>query len=162
MMRYRRHWCNVCFRPIADIAPTAKLVVVKQLQPRVISMWLGLAYAGGVILFLLWGADAPEVVLLDFQFLPWIVGPAAFAAGGSDLSPSEGGAWAFLILEALIIGSTIWVWFYLIVIEPDAQNGVAMILFPILQYAAVAVFFILAALFGWRARGAGTSNKITS
>ncbi len=108
---------------------------------------------------MLWGADAPDVVLLSFLFLPWIVGPAGLAAIGAKLSPSEGGAWAFLIVEALIIGSTIWLWFHFIVVAPDAQNGIAMMFFPVLQYAAVALFFLLAALFGWRARRAGTSNE---
>jgi hypothetical protein len=61
-----------------------------------------------------------------------------------------------LILEALIIGSTIWLWFHLIVVAPDAQNGIAMMAFPVLQYAAVALFFLLAILFGWRVRRAGT------
>ena len=150
---------NVRFRPIADIEPPAKHRVVSEPDPTAVSKWLGLAYAGGVILFLLWGLDAPDVVSLSFLFLPWIVGPAALAAIGAKLSSSEGGAWAFLILEAMIIGSTIWLWFYLIVVAPDAQNGIAMLLFPGLQYAAVALFFLLAAVFGWRARRTGTSNE---
>jgi hypothetical protein len=131
---------------------------VSELNPTAVSKWLGLAYAGGVILFLLWNADAPDVVLLSFLFLPWIIGPAGLAAIGAKLSLSKGGAWAFLFLEMLIIGSTIWLWFHLIVVAPDAQNGIAMMFFPVLQYAAVAVFFLLAVLFGWRARRAGASN----
>jgi hypothetical protein len=129
---------------------------VSELDPTAVSKWLGLAYAGGVILFMIWGADAPDVALLSLLFFPWIVGPAGLAAIGAKLSPSEGGAWAFLILEALIIGSTIWLWFHLIVVAPDAQSGIAMMLFPVLQYAAVGLFFILAVLFGWRVRRAGT------
>ena len=107
-------------------------------------------------MFWLWGADAPDVVLLSLLFLPWIVGPAWLAAIGATLSPSETGARAFLAFEALIISSTILLWFHLIVIAPDAQNGIAMILFPVLQYAAVALFFLVAVLCGWRT---GTSDE---
>jgi hypothetical protein len=135
---------------------------VSELDPTAVSKWLGLAYAGGVILFSLWNADAPDVVLLSFLFLPWIIGPAGLAAIGAKLSSSEGGAWAFLILEVLIIGSTIWLWFHLIVVAPDAQNGIAMLLFPALQYAAVGAFFLLAVLFGWRSRRVGTSDTLRS
>lgn len=145
---------NVRFPPIADIGPAAKLTVVKELHPVVMSKWLGLAYAGGIILFLLWGADAPDVVLLSFLFLPWMVGPAALAALGAKQSASEGGAWAFFMLEAGIIGSTIWLWFDLVVIAPDAQNGIAMMFFPVRQYAAVLIFFVLAVVLGWRSRPA--------
>ena len=45
-----------------------------------------------------------------------------------------------------MVASTIWVWFYLIVIAPDAQNGVGMLLFPVVQYGAVLVFFLVAVL----------------
>jgi len=47
-----------------------------------------------------------------------------------------------LILEALVVGSTILLWFHLIVVAPDAQNGIAMMFFPLLQYAAVALFWL--------------------
>lgn len=120
--------------------------------------WIGLAYACGLILFLLWGADAPDSVFLSFIFLPWIVGPAALAAFGARRSTSEGGAWAFFILEAVIVASTILFWTYLIVIAPDAQNGIAMMFFPLFQYAAVLVFVVLAALSGWRSRTAETRH----
>jgi hypothetical protein len=107
-----------------------------------VAKWLGLAYAGALALFLLWAADAPEAVLFSLFVLPWIVGPAALAAGGAALSPSRGEARAFLILEALVVGSTILLWFHLIVVAPDAQNGIAMMFFPLLQYAAVALFWL--------------------
>jgi hypothetical protein len=149
----------VCFRPIADFPLAATLRAVKDFYPTAMSKWLGLAYAAGVILFLLWVTAAPDGVLFSFLFLPWIVGPAALAAMGANLSPSIGGAWAFFILEAVIIGSTIWVWFYLKVVAPDAQNGFGIVLFPVLQYAAVALFFLIAVLFGWRARPRRASSK---
>ena len=132
---------------------------MSKLEPAAVSKWLGLAYTGGIAAFSLWGADAPDVVLLSFLFLPWIVGPVWLAAIGATLSLSESGARAFLLFEGLIMSSTILLWFHLIVIAPDAQNGIAMMLFPILQYAAVALFFLVAVLCGWRARRTGASDE---
>ena len=125
---------------------------MRQVEPVSMSKWLGLAYALVVASVLLWGVDAPDVALLQLLVFPWIVGPAAFAALGSKLSGSHFAAWAFFGLEALIIGSTGWLWFDLIVVAPDAQNGIAMLLFPAFQYAGVALFFLLAFLLGWRGR----------
>jgi hypothetical protein len=56
-------------------------------------------------------------------------------------------------LEIAMIGSTACLWFYLIAVAPDAQNGIAMMLFPALQYAAVLAFFVVALLIGWCRRG---------
>ena len=100
------------------------------------------------MLFLLWNADAVDVVVFSFLFLPWLAGPAALAAIGARLAAADSAAWAwaFFILEALVVASTIWVWFDLIVIAPDAQNGVGMLLFPVVQYGAVLVFFLVAVL----------------
>jgi len=132
---------------------------MSKLEPTAVSKWLGLAYTGGIAVFLFWGADAPDVVLLSFLFLSWIVGPAWLAAIGAMLSPSETGARAFLVFEALIVSSTILLWFDLIVIAPDAQNGIAMMLWPVLQYTAVALFFLVAILCGWRARRTGANDE---
>jgi hypothetical protein len=55
-------------------------------------------------------------------------------------------------VEVAVIASTAWVWTYLILLAPDAQNGVAMLLFPVAQYAAVLLSFAVAGLLGWRAR----------
>jgi hypothetical protein len=111
---------------------------------------LGFAYAAALTLFMLWTADAPDVVLLSLVFLPWLVGPAGFAALGAKLSASALSAWSFFCLELAVVISTASLWFYLIIITPDAQNGIAMILFPAAQYAAVLVFFVVAFLLGWR------------
>jgi hypothetical protein len=120
--------------------------------------WLGLAYAGVVILFLLRGADGPLVALGSLVFLPWLVGPAGIAAFVAKRSNSKGGAWAFFILETLIIGSTIWLWIEVTLIAPDAQSGIAIILFPVFQYAAVVVLFVIAFGLGWRSRPAKTHD----
>ena len=114
------------------------------------AVWLGVVYSGAVAWFLLSGADAPDVVVLSIVFLPWIIGPAALAAFGAAFSKSAGAAWAFFSVEVAVIASTASAWTYLIVIAPDAQNGVAMLLFPVVQYGAVLLSFALAGLLGWR------------
>jgi hypothetical protein len=130
-----------------------KLVTMKRVKPVALCKWLGLAYAAALMLFLLWNADSPDVVLFSFVFLPWLVGPAAFAALGARMSQSLAEAWSFFGLEIAMIGSTACLWFYLIAVAPDAQNGIAMMLFPALQYAAVLAFFVVALLIGWCRRG---------
>ena len=115
--------------------------------------WLGVAYAAAVALVLFGAADAPDVLLMDLIFIPWIAGPAAVAALCSKASETRRGALVFLTLEAAVVASTVLAWIYLILIAPDPQNGVAMGVFlPLYQFGAVIVFFSAAYLFGWRAR----------
>jgi hypothetical protein len=121
-----------------------------RLRPSVAALWLGLAYAAAVSLFLLAGADAPDVVALSLLLIPWVVAPAALAAFGAGFSQSTGAAWAFVAVELAVVGSTAWLWTYLIVVAPGALNGVPMILFPVAQYAAVLLSFAVAGLLGWR------------
>ncbi|MFN3389799.1 MAG: hypothetical protein ACK40O_12810 [Allosphingosinicella sp.] len=106
-------------------------------NPVSAAKWLGLAYAGFVTVFLLWGAGAADVLLLTLASIPWITGPVALAAFGVKELEGTGGAWVFLILEAVLVASTAWLWIYLIMIAPDAQNGIAMLLFPAGQYGLV-------------------------
>jgi hypothetical protein len=123
------------------------------LPPVRIAKWLGLLYAAIIALFTFASVDAPDVFWLNLLFVPWIIGPAALAAFGAKVSNSRAGEWAFLALEAGLIGSTAASWYYLIEVAPDAQNGVAMsISLPVLQYTAVGAFLVLAVLLGWRAK----------
>lgn len=108
-------------------------------------------------LFLLSIGDGPLVLL----FVPWIVGPAGLSAMMAGSSPAREWTSAAFTLEALIVGSTIWYWYHLNVLAPDAQNPIAMMVFPVLQYAAVALFFLVALLVDWRARRAAGSNEPT-
>jgi hypothetical protein len=117
---------------------------VTRIRPSSAALWLGLAYAAAVALVLVKGSA--EAV----WFLPWIVGPAAVAAFGVRFSPSPRAAWAFFAFEAAVIGSTAWLWVDLLIIAPDAQNGIAMMLFPGVQFVAVLLWFAIAALLGWR------------
>lgn len=133
---------------------------MKKLRPTILAKWLGLAYAGGMILFLFWSADALDVALLGILLTPWILGPAGLAAFGAKQSNSRVGAWAFFILEASVIGSTIWLLINLFVVAPDPQNGIAFMLFPLWQYAVVSMFFIIAMVFGWRTRRAETRDRL--
>lgn len=123
-----------------------------RVSPRSIAKWLALAYAAAVLGFVLWNSDASDVGILEFAFLPWIVGPAALAAYSVKISATPAGAWAFLALEAGIIAFTFVSWAYLIFVVPDAQNGIVMALFvPVLEFGAALVFMVVASLLGWRA-----------
>lgn len=105
--------------------------------PVSVAKWLGLAYAGCVAVFMLWGVDAPDLLLPSLFIFAWITGPVALAAVGAKELEGQIGAWVFLAVEAGLVVSTAWLWTYLIVIAPDAQNGVAMLLFPAAQYGLV-------------------------
>ncbi len=91
-------------------------------------------------------ADAFDVVVLQFVFLPWIVGPAALAAffvARTWTTARE--KWAFVLAEAGVVASTAWLWINL-QMHPDAQNGIAMFLFPVVQFAAVLAFALVVTL----------------
>lgn len=103
---------------------------MKQAAPVSIAKWLGLAYAAAVALVSLRGVDAADSLLLSILVLPWIIGPAALAAFAVRELESSGAAWLFLFLEAVVVCSTAALWTYPILIAPDAQNGIAMLLFP--------------------------------
>ena len=74
-----------------------------ELGSSMLPKWVGLAYAGVVLVFLLANADDPMAVLLTLVFIPWIVGPAAVAALGARFSRSARAAWAFFGL--MVLGS---------------------------------------------------------
>ncbi len=115
-------------------------------------MWLCIAYALAIGLFLLSNIDSWHVVFFAFYNLAWFVGPAGIAAMGSRSVTSVPAAWVFVAAQALIVLSTGWVWFQLFIASPDAQNGIAAMLFTLVQYAGVFVCFIVMVLAGCRFR----------
>ena len=115
---------------------------------------LALSYALAITGFTLQGiaASARRTILLMALFvIPWLAAPALAAACGVAASTSRAGAAAFLALEAALIVSMAW-------LDQDiARSGnstaaVAFLFWPVFQWGAVAIFFLVAWLFGWRGR----------
>lgn len=107
--------------------------------PAPLAKWLLIVFAVGVLAFRLWNADALDVVFLSFAFLPWITGPAALAALLIVRAKSGVEAWFFFGAEVAAVCSTVWLWTMLI-LKPDAQNGIAMMFFPAVQFAALLAY----------------------
>lgn len=110
-----------------------------------LAMWLLIGFAVAALAHNLRYADGVDVVVLNILFLPWIVGPAAAAARLVARSSSMTEAWLFLIVEVAAVASTVWLWIELHR-NPDAQNGIVMILFPAYQFAAVFVLYLVVKL----------------
>jgi hypothetical protein len=108
-------------------------------EPAPLAKWLLIVFSVGVLAFNLWNADALDVVFLSFAFLPWIVGPAALAALFVARAKSSVEAWFLFGAEVAVVCSTVWLWTMLI-LKPDAQNGIAMVFFPAVQFAALLAY----------------------
>jgi hypothetical protein len=115
---------------------------------------LVLGYALAITGFTLQGIaheGEAEALLMALFVIPWLAAPAMAAACGVAASTIRAGAAAFLALEAALIVSMAW-------LDQDiARNGnstaaVAFLIWPVFQWGAVAVFFLVAWLFGWRGR----------
>lgn len=108
-------------------------------EPAPLAKWLLIVFAVGILAFDLWNADALDVVFLSFAFLPWIAGPAALARLLVARAKSSVEAWFFLGAEVAAVCSTMWLWTMLI-LKPDAQNGIAMVFFRVVQFAVLLAY----------------------
>src|SRR4051812_7395879 len=86
-------------------------------NPVRIAKWLGLGYGVGLGLFELTGApDAPDVLIMLPLFWLWQIGPAALAEMLVKAARTPLGAWFFVGVETLVVGSASWflidVWFH--------------------------------------------------
>ena len=126
---------------------------MQTLTASTVGKWTLVAFTASMFAFNLWKADAWDVIVLGVAFLPWLVGPAAIAAYLAKRAPNGWVAWAFVVVEIAVAASTIALWSDLL-LHPDAQNGIAMMFFPALQFAAVLVTGLLikmaAVVFGTR------------
>lgn len=124
---------------------------MNRLDPSKLAKSLLVIFAVVTLGYGLANADAFDVVVLQFMFLPWIVGPAALAAYFVKRYRTEPKAWLFLLAEAGAVASTVWLWVNLLM-HPDAQNGIAMILFPVAQFGVVLAFALAVTVTGvvWR------------
>ena len=83
--------------------------------------------------------------MLSFVATPWIVGPIALTAFFVRRADTLGLAWAFVVIELAAAGSTIAYWLYLTV-HKDAQNGIALMFFPVAQYTGILLVSLIIVL----------------
>ena len=86
--------------------------------------------------FLVTGADSPSVAFAQLLVAPWIMGPAIVAAWQSATSENRKKRCGYFIAMLAAIVSTALYWAWLLV-NPDPQNGIGMMLFPIVQFGAL-------------------------
>lgn len=86
--------------------------------------------------FLVTGADSPGVAAAQLLAAPWIMGPAIVAAWQSATSENRKKRRGYFIamLAAIVSTALYWAW---LLINPDPQNGIGMMLFPIVQFGAL-------------------------
>jgi len=90
----------------------------------------------GQIGYLVTGADSPGVAVAQLLVAPWIMGPAIVAAWRSATSENTKKRRGYLVamLAAIVSTALYWAW---LLINPDPQNGIGMMLFPIAQFGAL-------------------------
>lgn len=113
------------------------------IEPAAIARWLLIIYAVGVLALLevpaisAWRGGQADLLVWSLPLLAWIVGPAALGAVLVRRAKSRVEAWLFVGAEVAAVGSVVWLGIVLFLAKPDAQNGIAMILFPAVQYAVL-------------------------
>lgn len=117
-----------------------------------IALWLALAYAaalaGPYLYFAFVEGDSASLggALLAAT---WTAAPVYAAAAFVGASPSRTGAWLFLALELALIASFAWQFAGSL---HSSTGGFIFIGWPIFQWAAIILAFLLALASGWRMR----------
>lgn len=114
--------------------------------------WLALAYALALSLPFLYAAFAES----DGASLAgaavaatWTAAPIVAVAAFTGASPSRVAAVLFFVLEVLLIASFCWEF---LSVRSSSTGGLIFFSWPLLQWAAIGVAFLVALLFGWRMR----------
>lgn len=86
--------------------------------------------------FLATGADSPGVAAAQLLVAPWIMGPAIVSAWQSATSENtKKRRGYFAAMSAAIVSTALYgAW---LMVHPDPQNGIGMLLFPIVQFGAL-------------------------
>jgi hypothetical protein len=138
---------NVLFRPIANTEQRAALTAMMALRPAFLAKALLGAYVFAALALVLLGTDALDALLFALLLgVPWIILPAGIAAMFVVASDQPIRSWGGLSIEAVVVGSSVWVGVEL-ARHPDAQNGIAFALLPPIQIGAVLVGFFAVLLF---------------
>lgn len=97
--------------------------------------------------FLVTGADSLGVAVAQLLVGPWLMGPAIVAAWPSATSENAKRRRVYLVamLSAIVSTALYWAW---LLMNPDPQNGIGMMLFPIAQFGALGLCVVF--LEQWR------------
>ncbi len=116
------------------------------------AFWLALAYAaalaGPYVYFAVVERDGGSFVGALIA-ATWTASPAYIAAGFVSASPGRTGACLFLMLEVALIVSFAW---ELAAVRHSSTGGFIFFGWPIFQFGALVVAFLLALALGWRMR----------
>jgi hypothetical protein len=114
--------------------------------------WLALAYLLGLSVPFLYAAfvEGDGASLAGAAVAAtWTAAPVVAAAAFVGASPGRTGASLFLLLELLLIASFGWEFAASL---SSSTGGFIFFTWPLLQWAAIVVAFLVALLFGWRVR----------
>ena len=114
-------------------------------KPRAVAKWVVIGYAFAILAFLLINADAADSALLGLIFWPWLAGPALLAAFATYRAETRWAAWSCVVVLLLVPLSFAALLIYLDT-YPDAQNGIAVVIFPALQFAFVTAAVLIVAV----------------
>jgi len=133
------------------------------MSPLTCAKWIagayGLALGALILLTGAWSGNPIIVGMAVIGFI-WMIGPFALTTLLVGRSATPAGAWAFVGLLVALLLFTVWIWYLLLVVDPDAQAPIALFIFiPMYEYAGLGAFVLLALWFGWRAREPGSANE---
>jgi hypothetical protein len=129
---------------------------VDRIEPGQVAKWLLLAFAGSVLCFLVWmiwnkeGGLLPRL-LFCVLVACWLCAPAAVAALLVASSGRDWISWSYLVAQVAVIGSAVWLLVPLFLI-PDAQNGIALMFFPLIQGVGLIIYALMVSLVRWSLR----------
>ena len=117
------------------------------------AFWLALVYAAalaGPYLYAgLFVEDEHASLVGALIAATWTASPVYIAAGFVSASPNRAGAWLFLLLEVALIASFAW---QFVAVRHSSTGGFIFFGWPILQFGALVIAFMVALALGWRMR----------
>jgi hypothetical protein len=114
--------------------------------------WLALAFVltlFGMLLTMAVRSGEMAELLIGLPGLAWLTAPIVGAWAFVGASPTRTGALGFLALELGLIGSVVWV--YLVTMS-SSTGSLALAVWPVYQWGAILLAFMLALALGWRMR----------
>ena len=117
--------------------------------------WLALAYTLAVAGFMFWNASQESdgmAFLMSLLIIPWVALPVIVASVLAALSETRRSAALFLALEAGFVASVVLLIGDYTYFHPSSTGGIALLIWPLYQLAAIVVLCLIACLFGWRPR----------
>lgn len=120
------------------------------IAPGQVAKWQVSAFAGALLCFLWWiawthGGNLLAGAIYSMFLTCWLSGPAAAAALLANTSRLGWTSWCYVFAETTLICSTVWLLVPLFLF-PDAQNGIALMFLPLLQYMGLLMYALSVAL----------------